>query len=117
MVTAAALATAAAADQAATAVASRSRTYVGRTVQQALGPVRVTITVSGKRMTKVTARAPLDSSTSRQINDHAVPILDREALRTQSVRGIHKVSGASLTTFAFEASLQNAMAQAHLPGA
>jgi hypothetical protein len=60
---------------------------------------------------------PIERPQSRQINDHAVPILDREALQAQSVSGVHKVSGASLTTTAFKASLQNAMAQAHLRGA
>lgn len=101
----------------AAAGASSARTYVGAAVHQNYGPVQVTITVVGEHMTKIRATAPEDNARSHQINNRAVPILDREALKAQSVRGVHKVSGASLTTTAFEASLANAMAKAHLTGA
>ena len=97
--------------------AASTRTYYGRSVHMSYGNVRVGIKVSGSRMTLVWASAPLDRPRSKQINDHAVPILDREALRSQSVRGIHTVSGASLTSYAFQASLANAMSQARLSGA
>lgn len=99
------------------AAAASSRTYYGPPVHMTYGNVQVGIKVSGSRMTLVWANAPLDRPRSRQINDHAVPILDREALTAQSVRGVHKVSGASLTTFAFQASLARAMSAAHLGGA
>lgn len=99
------------------AASAASKRYVGKVVQQSYGPVQVKIVVAGKRMTKVSATAPEDRPQSRQINQHAVPILVHEALRAQSVRGVHKVSGASLTTNAFLASLATAMAKAHLPGA
>lgn len=99
------------------AIAEAAHTYVGPAVHQSYGPVQVKITVVGKRITKVTASAPMDRPRSKQIDRRAVPILDREALQAQSVRGVHKVSGASLTSTAFEASLANAMAKAHLPGA
>ncbi len=102
---------------AAGAAASSTRTYVGAAVHQNYGPVQVTITVLGEHMTKVKATAPKDYARSRQINGRAVPILTKEALKAQNVEGVHKVSGASLTTTAFEASLANAMAKAHLPGA
>ena len=92
-------------------------TYYGPSVHMSYGNVRVGIKVSGSRMTLVWATAPLDRPRSKQINSRAVPILDREAMSSQSVRGVHKVSGASLTSYAFEQSLAKAMAQAHLRGA
>lgn len=101
----------------AASVASSAKTYVGKAVHQNYGPVQVTITVAGTRITNVTATAPKDYPESVQINRHAVPILDREALQAQSVSGVHKVSGASLTSKAFKASLKSAMTQAGLPGA
>ena len=97
--------------------AAAVRTYYGPPRHMTYGNVQVGIKVSGGRMVLVFGHAPLDRPQSRQINDRAMPILEREAMRAQSVRGIHKVSGASLTTFAFEASLAKAMAEANLPGA
>lgn len=99
------------------AAAAATRTYYGSVVHMTYGNVQVGIKVSGSRMTLVWARAPLDRPRSKQINERAVPILDREALSSQSVRGVHKVSGASLTTYAFQASLAKAMSEAHLRGA
>jgi uncharacterized protein with FMN-binding domain len=99
------------------AVTAATRTYYGTSVHMTYGRVQVGIKVSGSRMTLVWANAPVDTAHSKQINTHAVPILGREALSAQSVRGIHKVSGASLTSFAFESSLANAMAKAQLAGA
>jgi uncharacterized protein with FMN-binding domain len=97
--------------------ASSARTYVGAAVHQNYGPVQVTITVLGTRITKVTATAPKDFPESRQINHRAVPILDQEALAAQSASGVHKVSGASLTSKAFKGSLASAITQAGLHGA
>ncbi|MEA2196528.1 MAG: hypothetical protein QOJ25_579 [Solirubrobacteraceae bacterium] len=93
------------------------KTYYGPPVHMQYGPVQVGIKVSGSRMTLVFGHGPTDRPRSKQIQARALPILEREALQAQSVRGIHKVSGASLTTFAFEASLAKAMATAHLRGA
>lgn len=99
------------------ALGATVRTYYGPRVRMRYGPVQVGIKVSGSRMVLVFGHGPTDLPRSRQIQLRAIPILDREALAAQSVRGIHKVSGASLTTFAFEASLAKAMAAAHLRGA
>ncbi len=98
-------------------VAKRGRRFAGKPVSMSYGPVQVTIVVAGKRMKRVSASAPEDRPRSKSINQHAVPILVHEALRAQSVRGVHKVSGASLTSGAFLVSLANAMAKADLPGA
>jgi uncharacterized protein with FMN-binding domain len=95
----------------------RGRRFAGKPATMSFGPVQVTITVVGKHMKKVSASAPEDRPRSRAINQHAVPILVHEALHSQSVRGVHKVSGASLTSGAFLLSLANAMAKAGLPGA
>ena len=99
------------------AAATTPKKFVGPAIRMQYGWVRVTIFVSGKRMTKVSARAPRHNPESRQINAYAVPILDKEALKTQRVRGVHKVSGASFTSFTFQRSLAKVMAKAGLPGA
>lgn len=99
------------------AIGATTRTYYGPPVHMQFGPVQVGIKVSGSRMVLVFGHGPTDRPRSKQIQARALPILEREALQAQSVRGVHKVSGASLTTFAFEASLAHAMAAAHLRGA
>jgi uncharacterized protein with FMN-binding domain len=99
------------------AAAAVVHTYYGPPVHMTYGNVQVGIKVCGSRMTLVWASAPKDRPQSRQINNRAVPILDREALQAQRVRGVNKVSGASLTSYAFQASLARAMAKAGLAGA
>ena len=103
--------------QPATALAAGSRIYYGPAVHMAYGPVRVEIRVTGSHMTMVWASTPREYPLCVQINRHAVPILVNEALQAQSVSGVHRVSGASLTTGAFKRSLAAAMAAAHLAGA
>jgi len=94
-----------------------AKTYAGKPVHQQYGEVQVKITVSKGRIAKVMTSAPEEYARSKEINSHAVPIYDREALSTQKVSGVHKVSGASLTWTAFDASLAEAMKEAHLHGA
>lgn len=94
-----------------------AKTYAGKPVHQQYGNVQVKITVAKGRITEVMTSAPEEYARSKEINEHAVPIYDREALSAQKVSGVHKVSGATLTWTAFEDSLAEAMKEAHLHGA
>lgn len=99
------------------AVAASARTFTGSTVHDGYATATVTITVAGGRMTGVIAKVAAHYPYSRELDNRAVPILRSEALRSQSVAGVHKVSGASQTSQAFKSSLAAAMRAAHLPGA
>jgi uncharacterized protein with FMN-binding domain len=95
------------------AAAATSKTYHGSVASEMYGTVQVTITVSGKKVTKVTASAPADHPRSVFINQQAIPLLDREALTAQSAR-INVVSGATYTSDAFATSLAAALKAAHV---
>ncbi len=112
MTTFTALAPSAAATTAA-ATAASTRTYRGQAGAMRWGSVQVTITLSGRRMTAISATYPADRARSRVINSRAIPTLRSEALRAQSHR-INSLSGATLTSRAFEGSLYSAMHAAHL---
>jgi uncharacterized protein with FMN-binding domain len=78
------------------------------------GPVRVRIALSGDKLTGVhVLQAPGDTSMDVAINDRALPILDREALATQSAQ-IDTVSGATYTSEGYVRSLQSALDRAGL---
>jgi uncharacterized protein with FMN-binding domain len=111
MTTVTALAPAAVAVAAASAAATH--TYRGPSTSMRWGPVAVTITVIGRRVTAISATAPTERPRSKIINGRAVPALRSEALAAQSYR-IHAVSGATLTSQAFDASLHAALHAAHL---
>jgi uncharacterized protein with FMN-binding domain len=90
---------------------TRVHKYTGPVEYMRWGPVQVTITVVGKRITNVTATTPTERARSVFINDQALPLLRQEVLRAQSAR-IDEVSGATLTSDAYDASLQAAIAAA-----
>jgi uncharacterized protein with FMN-binding domain len=95
------------------AVAASSKVYHGAAEKMQWGTVQVTITISGRRITAISASAPTERARSAAINGRAVPTLRSEALRAQSAR-INLVSGATLTSRAFDASLQYALTKAHI---
>jgi len=88
-----------------------SRTIAGPSEDMQWGPVQVTITVTGKRMTDVQATAPTERERSAFINQQALPLLSQEALQAQSAT-INEISGATMTSDAYAASLQAALQQA-----
>jgi uncharacterized protein with FMN-binding domain len=90
-----------------------SKVYKGAVANMRYGPVQVSIRVSGRRITSLSATYPVDRARSRSINSRAVPTLRSEALRAQSAR-INSVSGATLTSRAFDSSLQSALTKAHI---
>lgn len=91
-----------------------SGTATGAVAQTRWGPVQVRISVSGGKITDVTAvQVPDGNRRDREINDYAVPVLRQEALAAQSAR-IDTVSGATVTSDGYRESLQSAIDAAHL---
>lgn len=87
-------------------------TYTGTTVQHRYGSVTVTVTISGGKITNVTAQAldPGDRR-SQSIDSQAVPIMKSEVLAANSAN-VQTLSGATYTTSAYITSLQSALAKA-----
>lgn len=87
-------------------------TYTGDSVTARWGPVQVTITVSGGRIVKArTIVHPDDDPRDQEVNAHAVPILNEEAVVANSA-SIDTVSGATVTSSGYIQSLQSAIDQA-----
>ncbi|MGY4101446.1 FMN-binding protein [Nocardia sp. R16R-3T] len=92
----------------------QSTTYTGSSAQTRWGPVQVTVTVSGGRVTEVTVpQSPNGNSRDKQINARALPVLVQETLEVQSAH-IDMVSGATVTSDGYVRSLQAALDQAGL---
>jgi len=89
-------------------------TVTGDTAQTRWGPVQVQITVTGGKITDVTAvQYPNGNGRDQQINSYALPVLAQEALSAQSAQ-IDHVSGATVTSDGYVQSLQSAIDQANL---
>jgi uncharacterized protein with FMN-binding domain len=80
---------------------------VGDTVNTAYGPVQVTITVTGDKITDITAKLP-NTGESAAIAANAGPKLKQQALQKQSA-DIDTVSGATYTSEGYKKSLQSAL--------
>lgn len=92
--------------------AGASRTVTGSAVDTRFGPVQVQVTVAGSKLTGVTVvQAPSNSPRDQQINGHALPVLNREALAANSAH-IDMVSGATFTSVGYIQSLQSALDKA-----
>lgn len=86
--------------------------YTGQTANAYYGDVQVKVTVSNGKITNVSfLNYPQDNGTSRRINSYAVPQLQSEVIKAQSI-SVDAVSGASFTSQAFATSLQSATDQA-----
>jgi uncharacterized protein with FMN-binding domain len=84
-------------------------TYAGATDTNRWGPVQVQITVTGGKITQVTAlQTPTDNRKSVSINTRATPTLASEVLSAQSA-SIDTVSGATYTSDSYKVSLQSAI--------
>jgi uncharacterized protein with FMN-binding domain len=87
----------------------RQGTFTGTVAQTQYGPVQVRITVTGGRLTDVTAlQLPRTEARSLDIDRTAVPTLRQEALKAQSAN-INAVSGATYTSQGYKTSLQAAL--------
>lgn len=94
--------------------AAASGTFVGSSVDTPYGSVQVQITVSGGKITDVTAMKLTDADgRSIQISNRAAPILKSEVLSSQSAN-VSNVSGATYTSQAYLQSAQSALDQAKL---
>jgi len=113
--TSATASTSATATSATSAAASASGltdgTFTGATATNRYGSVTVTVTVSGGRITNVTAKTIATDDKSAQINARAVPVLKSEVIAAQSA-AIANVSGATYTTRSYVTSLQSALDKA-----
>ena len=87
-------------------------TYTGTTVSHRYGSVTVTVTISGGKITNVTAQA-LDGGDrrSQSIDSQAVPMMKTEVLSANSAN-VSTIGGATYTTTAYITSLQSALAKA-----
>ena len=86
-------------------------TFTGTTDTNRWGPVQVQVTITGGKITHVTALQTPSGGRSDRINAQAVPILQSEALTAQSAQ-IDTVSGATYTSTSYRISLQSALDQA-----
>jgi len=87
-----------------------TRTATGPRVNYNYGVLSVKVTVSGRKISKISI-AYLDDAAdprSQMIDEQAIPILEQQALQAQSAN-IQGVSGASFTSEGFEQSLQSAL--------
>ncbi len=91
-----------------------AKTFTGTAVDTRFGPVQVQITVVGGKVTKsVATQVPWNDPRDQEINSQAVPILNQEAVQSQSA-DIDMVSGATFTSDGYLQSLQSALDQAKL---
>ena len=105
---------AAATTPAAPAPAAPSGTFDGATVRTRYGDYQALITVDAGAITNIAMlQSGASDGTSRQISGYALPRLISAVLQSQTAN-VAYVSGASYTSQGFEASVQDAMAQAGL---
>ena len=91
-----------------------AKTYSGSVAQTRWGPVQVTITVSGGKITSVAVPTyPNGNNRDEEINAYALPVLTQETLTAQNAN-IDTVSGATVTSAGYLQSLQSALDAAHL---
>ena len=104
-----AAATPSTAGQGAAASPTATKTIAGDTVQTAYGPIQVSVTFTGKKITGIQElQAPNDQGRSVDINSQAAPILAQEVLASQSAH-IDTVSGATYTSDGYAQSVQSAI--------
>ncbi|GAB1691565.1 FMN-binding protein [Krasilnikovia sp. M28-CT-15] len=93
---------------------SGDKTYPGSVLQTRWGPIQVTISVSGGRITDVAVPTyPNGNHRDAEINAYALPALRQATLAAQSA-DIDSISGATVTSDGYRQSLQSALDAAHL---
>jgi len=94
---------------------STTRTAAGAQVNYNFGILSVSVTVSGKKITKIGIASLNDGGNfrSQSIDQQSIPILEQQALQAQSAN-IQGVSGASYTSAGFAQSLQSALSKLHV---
>lgn len=95
--------------QSTTGLTYKNGNYTGVVADAYYGNVQVKAVVSGGKITDVVfLDHPQDRSTSREINNQAMPRLISQAIQAQSAQ-VDGVSGATATSDAFRQSLQSAL--------
>jgi uncharacterized protein with FMN-binding domain len=90
------------------------QTYDGAVAQTRWGPVQVRISVSNGKLVGASAlQIPSGNGRDTEINNYAVPILNKEAVSTGTA-AIDTVSGATVTSNGYITSLQAAIDAAGL---
>ena len=90
----------------------RDGSYTGNRYDAYYGTVQVRAIVKDGRLQNVDVLDyPSDRRKSQQINNYALPILQREVVQAQSVN-VNIISGATLTARAYLRSLASALGQA-----
>ena len=89
-----------------------TRKFTGPSEDMQWGPVQVTVTIKNKKVADVQASAPMERARSQFINSQALPMLRQEVLQAQSAN-IDLIGGATMTSEAYDASLQAALDAAH----
>ena len=87
--------------------------FQGASVPSRYGPIQVTISVAGGKITDCQGTWDIDIPRSIQIDTAAFPMLQTDCLATGSAK-LHQITGATLSVDAFVASLQSALVKAHL---
>lgn len=90
--------------------ASTTRTATGPAVDYNYGVLSVSVTVTGKKITKVGIASLNDGGNfrSQSIDQQSIPILEQQARQAQNAN-IQGVSGATYTSAGFAQSLQAAL--------
>lgn len=93
-----------------TTIPSATRSATGAEVNYNYGILSVSVTASGKRITKVSIASLNDGGNfrSESIDQQSIPLLEQQAVQTQNAN-IQGVSGASYTSAGFAQSLQSAL--------
>jgi len=95
------------------AASAATKKYAGRTERTPFGSVQVTITVKSKKIKTVSISASPDSPHSYQLESYALPLMRTEVLKADTWK-VHLVSGVTVTSEGFLASLYSAMGHAHI---
>jgi uncharacterized protein with FMN-binding domain len=98
--------------QSASTVTLRDGTFVGAGYDAYWGVVQVQANVQNGQIVSVDAlKSPNHNRTSKSINRQALPMLLQQVVQKQSSK-VHIISGATLTSRAYIASLKDALNQA-----
>jgi len=89
--------------------ATATTTVTGDTEQTQYGPVQVSLTYTGSKITSVqTLQAPEGTGRDQMLTSYAVPQLEQEVISSQSAR-VDTISGATFTSEGYLASVQSAI--------
>ena len=84
-------------------------TVTGKTEQTRFGPVQVSVSFDGSRITGVKVlQAPSGSGRDEMLTQYSTPLLEKEVVASQSAR-VDTVSGATYTSEGYLASVQSAI--------